>query len=144
MAIYFFKNRNPSAGVYLTKVGVFASFRKVDNNVGILETTRDDVANDLRLAARGNRSGVQEIDSEEFEKLKKKAMTYRPSKPNWREEFKPHKKTTDTVTRAQKSSEPEERSSTVAANAGDAKKVPNTIEQSELPESLRPSASKEE
>lgn len=92
---YYFKNSTPSQKVWLSGLNVWGQFQRVNDATGILVTTKESVAAELRKAQAKGISGVTEITQAEWADLESKKNSLPSPKP-WREEFAPRRKQSDT------------------------------------------------
>ena len=125
--MFYCKCVNPRQKVWLSKFSAWLQFQNVDNQVGIFQTRKEDVAIAIRSLGI---STVEEITAAEFVELegKKKADLTAPAP--WREEFNPGQKrvardTGSSVPQAKPS--PIQSSSSLASAAADTKPAPPPV-----------------
>lgn len=125
--MFYFKCVNPRQKVWLSKFSAWLQFQNVDNEIGIFQTRKEEVAEVIRGLGV---STVTEIAAAEFAELegKKKADLTAPAP--WREEFNPGQKrvardTGSSVPQAKPS--PIQSSSSLASAAADTKPAPPPV-----------------
>lgn len=138
--MFYFKCNNPRQEIWVSEFQSWVSFINVDNETGIFQTTRADVAAALR---RVDVSGVVEITADQFVELEQKKKADLTLPKAWREEFSPsgNRAQTDTQSRPAPPATAAP-SSAPPPSAAAAAEPPPKLTQQTLPQASRPTARK--
>lgn len=135
---FFFKCINPRQAIWLSEFNTWLNFENVDNEVGIFQTTRQDVAEAIRKV---DGSFIREITAAEFAELTSKKKSDLTLPRQWREELDPARKrpAADTVAVSKPQSAASSRiSDPPAAAAPEPPKPPARLVQAPVPTDTKP------
>ena len=134
---WFFKCDNPGQAVYLSGMSAYCKFNPVSDSIGVMVTTKETVAQELRAAQQRNISGVREVTADEYNALCEKKKLWVPLQPGWREQIQRPRTTPTTVKKEVE--EPSRKSAPEVATVTETKAplVQTTLPQEHKPVAVR-------